>query len=103
MYRYLIILLMVFAVSCQQNKKTDDKQNAAAPEIVEVKFQVEGMHCTDCENSIVKGVNELEGIESVVASYTDSVAVVKFDKSKTTVQEITKQIEKRGYKVKGES
>lgn len=98
MYRILAIAIVLFAISCQQANKKENGEKK--PEIVEVKFQIGGMSCTDCELSIVKGVNELKGIEFVKASYTDSVAIVKYDRTKTNETEIVKMIEKRGYKVK---
>jgi copper chaperone CopZ len=101
MYRILIIAILFFVASCQQANNKEKETVVAKPEIVEVKFQVEGMSCTECEQSIAKGVNELAGIETVKASYVDSITVVKYDKSKTNEAEIAKMIEKRGYKVKG--
>jgi copper chaperone CopZ len=102
MYRIFIIAVLLLAVSCGQSKQTKEEPAAMATEnIVEVKLQVEGMSCTNCENSVAKGVNELAGIESVKASFADSVAVVRYDKTKTTEAEIAEKIEKRGYQVKG--
>jgi copper chaperone CopZ len=103
MSRILIIVTVLFAVSCQPAKNNNDseKTNTVKAEITEVTFRVEGMTCTNCEESIAKGVNKLDGIKHVKSSHTDSVTVVKFDKSKSTESDITKQIEKRGYKVKG--
>jgi copper chaperone CopZ len=103
MNRILILAVLLIAFSCGQSKQTKEEPAATATEnnIVEVKLQVEGMHCSDCENSVAKGVNELAGIESVKASFADSVAVVRFDKTKTTQAEIAEKIEKRGYTVKG--
>ncbi|NQU85416.1 MAG: heavy-metal-associated domain-containing protein [Mariniphaga sp.] len=101
MKQILIIALVLFAVSCQ-NAGTKKAENITVEvEIVEVKFQVQGMHCTNCEQSVVKGVNELEGIEFVEASFADSLAIVKYDNLKTNETEISEKIEKRGYEVKG--
>ncbi len=101
MNRILILAVFLFAVSCQSaNTKKEAKQTTQA-EFVEVTFQVEGMTCTNCENSIVKGVNELEGIKTVAASFADSTAVVAFDINKTSREDIVNQIKKRGYIVKG--
>ncbi|NIU01372.1 MAG: heavy metal transporter, partial [Nitrosopumilaceae archaeon] len=56
--------------------------------MVEKTVHVGGMHCDMCEASIEKGINELEGIESVQASWNDSVAVVKYDESLASVEDI---------------
>jgi copper chaperone CopZ len=60
---------------------------------------VEGMTCTECEQSIAKGVNELAGIDSISANHLDSTAFVRFDASKTDLEKISKAIEGRGYQV----
>lgn len=94
--------MMVFMVfSCQNTKTNKSEVTNGVPEIVEVKFHVNGMTCTHCEESIAKGVNELAGIEYVKASFADSVAIVKYDKSKTNETEIREKIKKRGYEVTG--
>jgi len=97
---YLFIVLAF--VSCNSgNKKTTAEEISTVPaEIVETTINVSGMHCDMCVASIEKGVNELNGIEFVKASLTDSTAFVKFDASKTDLNLIEKAIEKRGYSIK---
>jgi copper chaperone CopZ len=92
----LFVVLFAVMVACapKQSPKTEVK-----PVVVEAKLRVEGMHCTDCENSIAKGVTQLAGIDSIKANYLDSTAFVRFDSNKTTVAEISKAIEERGYHV----
>ena len=93
----LILLLSIFAFSCTQKKaKTTSSQPVAEIDLV---YHVEGMTCDDCEMSIQKGVNELEGIESIEANHEDSTAHVIFDPSKTDSEQIIAAIEKRGYHV----
>jgi copper chaperone CopZ len=53
-----------------------------------------------CVASVTKGVNELEGIESVVVSLNDSTAVVSFKSNKVELSQIEKAIEARGYTIK---
>jgi len=57
------------------------------------------MHCDDCEASIAKGVNELAGIDSISANHEDSTAFVRFDSNKTSLKDISKAIEGRGFVV----
>jgi copper chaperone CopZ len=59
------------------------------------------MSCTNCENTICKSVKELPGIADIKASYLDSFAIVKFDKTKTNTLAIKEAIESKGYEVKG--
>lgn len=95
-----IILAAVLAIGLAAcTSKPAPKANEAAPQMVETTLRVEGMHCTDCENSIAKGVHELAGIDSIRANHLDSTAFVRFDASKTNLDAIKKAIENRGYTV----
>ncbi len=97
----LFYLTILFAlVACQSGPKSQQQDTSAKAQIVETTIDVGGMHCDMCVKSIEKGVKELDGITSVKASLNDSIAVVKFDSSKTNLTEIQKAIEKRGYSVK---
>jgi copper chaperone len=93
---FIILITLAFG-ACNSRKKTADK--AQTPVIVEAKLRVEGMHCDDCEASIAKGVNELAGIDSISANHEDSTAFVRFDSNKTSLKEISKVIEERGFVV----
>jgi copper chaperone CopZ len=95
-----IILILAFALcfaSCNSKQAPKDKEVPAV--MVEVNLRVEGMTCTDCEQSIAKGVNALAGIDSISANHLDSTAFVRFDSKKTNLDEIKKAIEGRGYMV----
>lgn len=96
---FILLTAAIFSACQSQQKKTDDKQANASVQLVDVKLRVEGMHCTDCEQSIAKGVNELAGIDSISANHLDSTAFVRFDPSKTDLAQISKAIELRGYHV----
>ena len=101
MKKFLTLAIILVFASCQVSNNKKEESTTVKPEIVTVTFHVNGMSCTDCEKSVAKGVNELAGIVSVKASYTDSTTIVEYDKNKTTESEITGQIQKRGYEVKG--
>lgn len=89
-----ILLVSLAACAPKQAPKTEK-----APVLVEASLKVEGMHCDDCETSIAKGVNQLAGIDSISANHEDSTAFVRFDRNKTTLAEISKAIEGRGFHV----
>ena len=93
---FIVLVLLAFS-SCNSPQKTAEK--AQAPVMVEAKLKVEGMTCTECEASIAKGVNELAGIDSISANHLDSTAFVRFDSNKTSLKDISKAIEGRGYVV----
>lgn len=62
-------------------------------------FDISGMTCTGCEEHITQAVNELDGIQSVDASYESGHATVQFDKTETNKDEITEAINSTGYEV----
>jgi copper chaperone CopZ len=93
----LIVTLALGIAAC--TSKQAPKEKDVQPVMVETKLRVEGMSCTDCEQSIAKGVNELAGIDSISANHLDSTAFVRFDSKKTNLAEISKAIEGRGYHV----
>lgn len=64
-----------------------------------IEIKIEGMTCDACQNSINHTVNKLNGIITVKASYETGNALVAFDKTKTTVEEIEKAVNSTGYKV----
>lgn len=68
-------------------------------DIQTVIFEVKGMTCPSCEEHVKHVVNELEGIVNIDASFERANAVVKFDNSKTTKEDIEKAINSTGYKV----
>ncbi|MCS7014262.1 MAG: heavy-metal-associated domain-containing protein [Chloroherpetonaceae bacterium] len=63
-----------------------------------VSFSVEGMVCTSCEQSIQTKLAKLDGVRSVEASTAKKCAVVEFDASKVSEQELIATIESLGYK-----
>jgi mercuric ion transport protein len=68
-------------------------------DIQTVNFNVQGMTCAGCEESIKHAVNELDGIVTVTPSYEKENAEVKFDKTKISKEDIEKAINATGYKV----
>jgi mercuric ion transport protein len=68
----------------------------------EITLPVAGMTCTGCEAGINYKVNKLTGVSESKASFEDGQAVVKFDPSKITKEEIIKAINETGYKVEEE-
>jgi copper chaperone len=98
---FYLLIVVVFA-SCQSgNKKVQEEKTTNEPvQVVETTINIRGMHCDNCVASVEKGVNELEGVVSVVVNLNDSNAVVSYDESKVELAEIEKAIESRGYSIK---
>ena len=94
---YLFILFGFIACNSGTKKSTE----VAQPEqIVEANIDIGGLHCDACVASVEKGVNSLNGIESVKVTLADSTAIVIYNASAVSIDEIEKSIEKRGYSIK---
>ena len=67
--------------------------------IRKIEFTISGMTCASCGEHVNSEVNKLSGIISSEASYENRNAVVKFDDSKTNIDEIENAINATGYLV----
>jgi len=68
--------------------------------IVEVSLSIEGMTCTGCEHHVNSALNNSEGVVEASSSYETGEALVKFDKSKVSIDKLAEAVEKEtGYKV----
>lgn len=72
---------------------------ASQGDLQKVEFTIKGMTCTGCEHHVKSEVNKLDGIIEVSVSYEKGNAIVKFDKTKTSIEAITAAIDSTGYKV----
>lgn len=73
----------------------------ANPKFSILEYDVNGMTCGGCESHVCNAVKKLDGIANVTASFKDANAVIKFDPTKTSKEEIEKAIASTGYKVEG--
>ena len=97
----IIVLFVVMMAACQQgNKSSRENQVSEQTQTAQATLNISGMHCENCVVSIEKGIKELDGIDSVAVSLTDSTAMVMFDPAKVDVEKIGKAIEGRGFTVK---
>jgi len=97
MKRILLIITLALSIGACTSKQAVNTKTV--PVLTVAKLRVEGMSCTDCEQSIAKGVKQLPGIDSISANHLDSTAFVRFDSTKTNLALISKAIEGRGYQV----
>lgn len=63
-------------------------------------FDVEGMSCNHCVNSIKNAVGELQGVENVEVELKDKKVTVGYTAGLVTIQTIKETIEDQGYEVK---
>lgn len=62
-------------------------------------FNISGMDCEACIESVKREINKLDGIIKAEASFEKAKAEVQFDSTKTSIHEIEKAINSTGYKV----
>jgi len=62
-------------------------------------FNVTGMSCSSCANSIEKGVGKMPGVEAASVNYATEKLVIEYDESKVNIEEINNTVTKLGYKM----
>ena len=61
---------------------------------------IDGMTCTGCEESVNYALRNQAGVIEVTSSYENGLAVVKFDKTRTSLSSLSSAVEKEtGYEV----
>lgn len=78
-----------------ENKTVVSDQN----NIQTTEFLISGMTCSGCEEHVNHEVNKLTGIIKTTVSYENGNAIIEFDKTQTSNEEIEKAISKTGYTV----
>lgn len=61
-------------------------------------FDISGMTCAGCEEHVKHALNGLPGIVEATVSYAEGKAEVKFDRTKSILEEIKAAIDNTGYK-----
>jgi len=67
--------------------------------IEKVKLDIEGMTCTGCESHVNSLLAEIYGVIKYKTSFKNRNIVVKFDRSKTSIDEIINVVNETGYKI----
>src|SRR5260221_14794776 len=60
-------------------------------------FPVIGMHCASCSAVITKKLKKLPGVSSCSVNTATEEAIIAYDETKVTPQNMNEQIEKLGY------
>lgn len=102
---FLSILLLIFPFygNIFFPKSQNHIMFVPSKNINEIKFDIEGMTCSSCEEHIKLAVNKLPGIIFVNVDYKNGFAKIKFEKNNTDKFSIIKVINATGYKVKNTS
>ena len=68
--------------------------------IQNAELSIKGMTCTGCEHSVTAALKSSEGVIEASSSYQNGVAIVKFDHTKASVDQLATAVEEAtGYKV----
>lgn len=68
-----------------------------------VSFEISGMTCSGCEEHVKRSVSKLAGFIEVHADFKNGGAEVKFDKTKSSLDEVIASINETGYTVTNHS
>ena len=69
--------------------------------MVSLKIEIEGMSCGHCVGAVQRALGEVDGV--IVEEVAVGSATVTYDPAKTSVDAVSKAVEKAGYAVVGES
>ncbi len=76
---------------------------AVNPQTIEiVHLEIKGMTCESCNHHIEHASREVDGVLEAKADFKTGKADIRFDKSKTSKEEIIKAVDATGYTVVGE-
>ena len=64
----------------------------------ETNLKIEGMHCAGCSTRLERVLNNLEGVEEAKVSLEEKQTTIKFDETKTNIENIKEAIADAGFK-----
>ena len=65
--------------------------------MIQRKFHVREMHCSNCVMRIESLEDELPGVRSIRASYRKGEMMVEFDETQISVEAILRAVKQAGY------
>ncbi|MFK5982463.1 MAG: heavy-metal-associated domain-containing protein [Flavobacteriaceae bacterium] len=94
----LAVLFISFEANAQ-NITTEQHQETINSVDKTIKFKITGITCAGCSNTIYKTLENVDGVIEHSVEYPGDIAIIKFDDTKTNIEELKNIIEKKGYKV----
>jgi len=82
---------MATKTAVNKNTDTDTKQWKKQS------FDIDGMHCAGCANSVEKALSELDGVNSANVNITTEKATVEYNSQQTGRADFKKAVEDAGY------
>jgi len=96
------IALMAFPYYAHIFYPKPEKQNIVVVEsnnVQSASFTIEGMSCKACETEVNNELYKVKGVIDAQTFYDKGISIVKFDKSKATIDQLKTAIDATGYKV----
>ena len=62
-------------------------------------IKIVGMHCNGCVKSVTNALHKVNGVTGVEVSLADEKAVVQYDQTKTTIDQLNSAVTEAGYEV----
>lgn len=93
------IIVLALGILFFSNINAQSKKEKVKPVTSKVTFAVKGMTCNGCVEKVTKTLNNAKGVVSSKVSLENETAVVEFDKTKISVEEIEKSFKDSPYKV----
>jgi len=69
-------------------------------QVLTITLDIKGMTCTGCETTVKNAASSVDGVLEAEASYDTGQAIIKYDQSKTTLQDIKAAINATGFTVR---
>jgi mercuric ion transport protein len=96
------VTLMAFPYYAHIFYPKPEKQNVVVVEsnnIQSASFSIKGMSCKACETEVNSELYKVGGVIDAQTFYAKGTSIVKFDKSKASLQQLKSAIAKTGYQV----
>ncbi|MDD2523980.1 MAG: permease [Endomicrobiaceae bacterium] len=88
----LVLIINSFIVNYLSNKRV------AGNIIGKSSYKVDGMHCENCKNSIIKFLKKIDGVESVEVNLKDGIVYIKGNPEEVKIKETVSSL---GFLYKG--
>ena len=98
---FLVLIVLTELISCKSNTKISEEVKTTSIPTEKYEVLIDGMTCTECEQTIQTAVNGLDGVEKVTASHEKGDAIVEVQKGKFDSLTIKSKISEAGYVVTG--
>ena len=67
------------------------------PNISAVKINLPTVQCNACQQTITQGLKEMEGVQTAYVNLNEEKVLVKYDKTRVTMDDLEQAIVKLGY------